>query len=75
MIQITPTTRDPERARGEASAPTSRKLYSPAICDRLAITMICGDQSRPAPEPAAHGPNAFVVQENVVPQSGSALFM
>ena len=33
-----------------------------------------GEEDRPAVEPARAGPNARVVQANVVPASGSALF-
>ena len=75
MIQITPITVTQNVLAARLSAPTSRKLYSPAICDRFAITMIWAISAAQPPSQPAHGPNAFVVHENVVPQSGSALFM
>ena len=54
---------------------TSRKLYSPAICARLAMTMTSATMIAQPPSQPAHGPIALVTQVNVVPQSGSARFM
>ncbi len=56
------------------SAPTSSSAYRPAICARLAITTTSAAMMPQPPSQPAHGPNARVVQVNVVPQSGSALF-
>src|ERR687886_2254791 len=58
-----------------SSTPNSRKVYRPAICARLAMTMMSATTiAQPETQPGT-GPNARVTHENVVPASGSALFM
>ena len=46
----------------------------PAICARLASTTIPATATPQPPSHPTQGPNAFVPQVNVVPQSGTALF-
>ena len=54
---------------------TSRNEYSPAICARLAMTMMSATMIAQPPSQPSDGPIARVTHENVVPQSGSARFM
>ena len=56
-------------------APTSRNTYWPATCARLAMTSRSAATMPQPPAQPVFGPNALVAQVNVVPQSGSALFI
>ena len=47
----------------------------PAICDRLAITMMSATTMAQPPSQPSHGPMARVTQLKVVPASASARFM
>src|SRR3954471_13194091 len=58
-----------------SSTPNRRNEYRPAIWARFAMTMMSATTiAQPETQPAP-GPNARVTHENVVPASGSALFM
>ena len=56
-------------------APKSRKTYCPAIWARLAMTRMSAAMIPHPPSQPVFGPNARAAQVNVVPQSGSALFI
>jgi hypothetical protein len=71
-IQATPATVVQNTLSARASAPTSRNEYCPAICARLAITMMSAAMMPQPPSQPIHGPNARPAQVKVVPQSGSA---
>ena len=51
------------------------KTYWPAIWARLAMTMTSAAMMPQPPHQPVFGPKARVAQVNVVPQSGSALFI
>ncbi len=54
---------------------TSRNTYCPATCARLAMTRTSAATIPHPPAQPVFGPNALVAHVNVVPQSGSALFI
>ncbi len=56
-------------------APKSRNRYCPATWARLAMTRMSAATIAQPPNQPVLGPNARVAQVNVVPQSGSALFI
>ena len=56
-------------------APNSRNTYCPATWARLAMTRTSAATMAQPPAQPVFGPNARVPQVNVVPQSGSALFI
>src|SRR5215472_12933594 len=56
-------------------APNSRNTYALATWARLAITITSAATIAQPPAHPVFGPNALVAQVNVVPQSGSALFI
>ena len=72
IIQITPIA---STAHFDGlSTPIRYQEYAPAMSARFAITMMSAASTpHPAIQPI-HGPIARVHHENVVPQSGSALF-
>ena len=73
-IQITPATPTQNVLPAAPSAPKSRNVYEPAICDRLAITSTSATIRPQPPSQPVIGPNARAHHVNVVPQSGSAWF-
>ena len=56
-------------------APNSRKTYWLATWARLAMTRTSAATIAQPPAQPVLGPNALVAHVNVVPQSGSALFI
>ena len=54
---------------------TRKKTYCPATWARLAMTRMSAATMAQPPAQPVFGPNARVAQVNVVPQSGSALFI
>ena len=73
-IQTTPTAVTAAVEDAALVHPKSRNVYVPAICARLAMTITSATTiAQPFSHPS-RGPIARVTQENVVPQSGSALF-
>ena len=74
-IQTTPATVVHELVVGQRRrSRTGWNEYEPAICARLAITMMSAAMMPQPPIQPVRGPNARAAQVNVVPQSGSALF-
>src|SRR4051795_9594845 len=72
-IQTTPATVVQNVLAARPSIPKSRKPYEPAICARLAMTMMSAAMIPQPPIQPVRGPNARAAQVNVVPQSGSRL--
>ena len=76
-IQAMPT-RSTQPLAGSEPMPLAlkrRKTYWPAIWARLAITSTSAAMIAQPPIHPVFGPNARTPQVNVVPQSGSALFI
>jgi hypothetical protein len=77
MIQRMPTSSTQPLAGFEPMplAPTSRNTYWPATWARLAMTRRSAATMPQPPANPVFGPKALAPQVNVVPQSGSALFI
>ena len=73
-MNTTPSTVTQKVLSARESAPMSRKVYWAATWARLASTMIPASVSTQPPNQPVFGPNAFVTQVKVVPQSGITLF-
>ncbi len=73
-MNTTPSTVTQNVFSASESAPKSRKVYWAATWARFASTMIPAIVSTYPLNQPIPGPNAFVTQVKVVPQSGMTLF-